>query len=66
MFLFLSLYLWHGVFQGPSLLARWEGRRVGKGYRGYYLFECRFASIAKIAGEQLQPYVAQLVPKLYR
>lgn len=27
---------------------------------------CRFASIAKLAGEQLKPYVAQLVPKLYR
>ena len=27
---------------------------------------CRFASIAKLAGEQLKPYIAQLVPKLYR
>jgi proteasome component ECM29 len=27
---------------------------------------CRFASIAKLAGKQLEPYVAQLVPKLYR
>ena len=26
----------------------------------------RFASIAKLAGEQLKPYIAQLVPKLYR
>ena len=26
----------------------------------------RFASIAKMAGEQMEPYVAQLVPKLYR
>lgn len=26
----------------------------------------RFASIAKLAGEQLQPYIAVLVPKLYR
>ena len=26
----------------------------------------RFASIAKIAGEQLEPYIKQLVPKLYR
>ncbi|CAK0785632.1 hypothetical protein CVIRNUC_008843 [Coccomyxa viridis] len=25
-----------------------------------------FASIAKLAGEQLKPYIAQLVPKLYR
>ena len=24
------------------------------------------ASIAKLAGEQLKPYIAQLVPKLYR
>lgn len=27
---------------------------------------CRFASIAKLAGERLQPYIAALVPKLYR
>lgn len=27
---------------------------------------CRFASIAKLAGEQLGPYIAKLVPKLYR
>lgn len=27
---------------------------------------CRFASIAKLAGEQLGPYIANLVPKLYR
>ena len=27
---------------------------------------CRFASIAKLAGEQLQPYVAALIPRLYR
>lgn len=26
----------------------------------------RFASIAKLAGEQLGPYIANLVPKLYR
>ena len=26
----------------------------------------RFASIAKLAGEQLGPYIAKLVPKLYR
>ena len=26
----------------------------------------RFASIAKLAGQQVAPYVAQLVPKLYR
>ena len=26
----------------------------------------RFASIAKMAGEQLKPYIAKLVPKLYR
>ena len=26
----------------------------------------RFASIAKLAGEQLEPYIAGLVPKLYR
>lgn len=25
-----------------------------------------FASIAKLAGEQLQPYVDKMVPKLYR
>jgi proteasome component ECM29 len=25
-----------------------------------------FASIAKVAGEQLKPYVEKLVPKLYR
>lgn len=27
---------------------------------------CRFASIAKMAGDEMEPYVAQLVPKLYR
>ncbi len=27
---------------------------------------CSFASIAKLAGEQLGPYIAKLVPKLYR
>lgn len=27
---------------------------------------CRFASIAKLAGERLKPYIAALVPKLYR
>ena len=27
---------------------------------------CRFASIAKLAGEQLEPYIAGLIPKLYR
>jgi hypothetical protein len=27
---------------------------------------CRIASIAKLAGEQMQPYVAQLIPKLFR
>jgi hypothetical protein len=27
---------------------------------------CRFASIAKMAGEQMEPFVAQLVPRLYR
>lgn len=29
-------------------------------------FLCSFASIAKLAGEQLGPYIAKLVPKLYR
>ena len=27
---------------------------------------CRFASIAKMAGQQLQPYVAALIPRLFR
>ena len=26
----------------------------------------RFAGIARLAGKQLEPYVAQMVPKLYR
>lgn len=30
------------------------------------LWVCRFASIAKLAGKQLEPYIGQLVPKLYR
>ena len=34
--------------------------------RHYVNLLCRFASIAKLAGEQLGPYIAKLVPKLYR
>lgn len=30
------------------------------------LLPCRFAGIARLAGKQLEPYVAQMVPKLYR
>lgn len=29
-------------------------------------FGCRLASIAKLAGDQLQPHIAALIPKLYR
>lgn len=40
---------------------------LGVGFRQCQLvLMCRFASIAKLAGEQLGPYIANLVPKLYR
>lgn len=50
-------------------------RRVGKtcikeqieGFQTYIFWHWhRFASIAKLAGDEMEPYVAQLIPKLYR